>query len=224
MAHYTHHDVLPLPPVATGKSTSATAQSGQTYPQQVREVRGVVGSDCWDSISVFLGTDVYKRRVLCALSTPMVSTSIGSAVVGMFGGTGSGVYSWLSGSKEVATTSTPNSGIVKKTAEDMVHATGEAKSLFESTVLSLIGDLICALEDEGITAAHIGEGVGVQASKNTTTLKNDGSSGVSFIQYNPPVDLLGGIATLGAAGKVLESLVDPIFVRDLMGSYAQELR
>lgn len=248
VAHYTHHDVLPLPQAATAKSnhdqnkTAGAAtegksdSSGAAYPQQVREIRGVHSTDCWDSISVFLGTDVYKRRVLCVVASPFSATSIGTTMAGMLGG---GVYHWLSGSRDANAadgTSVPNSGMVKKCAEDIAQGS-EGALPFDSTVLSLVGSLMGALEDEKMTASHIGllthlsnhsakSSAGDIDSMQKKQVNGNGASDNSALQYNPPADLVGEGLSEGskAGGKPLESLVDPLFVRDLMGSYAQELR
>lgn len=237
VAHNTLHDVLPLPQIATtktsGESTPATAadtggagRQQQSYPQQVREIRGVLNSDCWECISVFLGTDVYKRRVLCVLASPFAATSISSTVVGILGGKGTGVYNWLSGSKD-SNAPAPNSGMVKKSAEDMIQAGAESSSVFESAMLSLVGSLLGALEDEKLTAAYIGQGcVDSIASIQKKQQNGDGSIIVEDLEYKPPPDLVchNTVGNAAARVKVLDSLVDPLFVRDLMGSYAQELR
>ena len=248
VAHYTHHDVLPLPQAVTAKpnqnrnkptgaATEGKSDTGTAaYPQQVREIRGVHSADCWDSISVFLGTDVYKRRVLCVLASPFSANSIGSTMAGMLGG---GVYHWLSGSRNANSAgeaSVPNSGMVKKSAEDIVQGSGEGVPPFDTTILSLVGSLMEALEDEKMTASHIGSlthlsnltatsGGDIDRVRRRQVIGNSASDN-SALQYNPPADLVSGGSSHESTtgGKPLESLVDPLFVRDLMGSYAQELR
>ena len=220
---------------AASDSTAAVTAAEELYPQQLREVRGA-SSDCWDTVTVFLGTDVYKRRILCIRASPVMS-ALSSAVAGVLGKTGAegvgGVFSWLTGSGAGPADASRAAPLARGGVKAAATMHQQNQSPFESAILTLVMTLVDALDEERLSAARVGEGGGGLSSYHSQSIEDVRTDqllgGSEFnkmpLEYRPPPSLLSSPPRDEAGSKAgIDSLVDPFFVRDLMGSYAQELR
>jgi hypothetical protein len=194
--HGSHLDVMPSRPTnsAVLMRPDGTTDMPFHLQQQIREIRGAT-TDCWDTITAVVGTDVHRRRVVCLRAIPR-STSLLSSV--------GGVLSWIVGSSPSTTSTTAASD----------ESTGNIGLQFETSVTTLVKNIVDALNSERLTAEFVG------APDFGRSTASPGS--LSLIDSVHTTMTMGGHKS--GVSSAVDSVVDPLFVRDLIGAYAQELR
>jgi hypothetical protein len=197
VVHGSHLDLMPTRPANSALMMRPDGSTDMPFhlQQQIREIRGAT-TDCWETITAVVGTDVHRRRVVCIRAIPR-STSLLSSV--------GGVLSWIVGTSPSTTT----------TAAVSDEGGGGNMSLqFETSVTTLVKSIVDALSSERLTSEFVGSpdfgrssaapgSLGLIDSLHTTVAAQGPRDGVS---------------------SAVDSVVDPVFVRDLIGAYAQELR